>query len=551
MLVDNFESLNISQDILQAINDMGFTQPTQIQAETIPLLLQGRDVIGQSQTGTGKTASFGIPAIETLDENKKAPQVLILCPTRELAMQVSNELEKLTRYKKKVNSIAIYGGASITNQIKDLKRGPQIVVGTPGRIMDHLDRGTLHLEEVSMVVLDEADEMLDMGFRDDIEAILEEVPMDRQTVFFSATMAKPIMDLTARYQQDPAIVKVQKKQLTVEAIEQIYIETREDHKAEVLERLIDMYEPRLCLVFCNTKKKVDELVGTLQKAGFFAEALHGDMRQAMRTQVMNKFKQGIIQILVATDVAARGIDVEDMELVVNYDLPMDSEDYVHRIGRTGRAGRKGMAISLLTKRDYPRLRDIEKYTKGSLKQEKVPSLRDIESKKRKAFLNKIKTTIEEGELEKYLGWVSQLESEGITGAEIAAALIKMEVHQQIAQEDKLIYAPSGDRDRGDQKDGKKGQREKREQPKGKAHKKNMARLFITLGKKNHISPKDIVGAIASEAGMEGRLIGEIDIYDKFSFVEIPTEYADNVIKKMRKTLLKGQKFNIDAAVPKK
>jgi ATP-dependent RNA helicase DeaD len=414
--------------------------------------------------------------------------------------------------------------------------------------MDHLDRRTLHLEEVELVVLDEADEMLDMGFRDDIEAILEDVPMDRQTVFFSATMAKAILDLTARYQKAPAIVKVQKKQLTVEAIDQMYIETREDHKPEVLERLIDLYEPRLCLVFCNTKKKVDELVGTLQKAGFFAEALHGDMRQAMRTQVMNKFKQGIIQILVATDVAARGIDVEDMEMVVNYDLPMDSEDYVHRIGRTGRAGRKGMAISLLTKRDFSRLRDIEKFTKGSLRQEKVPSLRDIESKKKKAFLNKIRTTITEGEMEKYLGWVSELEAEGITGAEIAGALIKMEVHQQIAQEDKLIYSNSDRQDYGAKSD--KNKRDKHN-GKNKTHSKDMARLFITLGRKNKIGPKDIMGAIASEAGLEGRLIGEIEIYDKFSFVEIPKEFAENVIQKMRKTLLRGQKFSIDAAVPKK
>jgi ATP-dependent RNA helicase DeaD len=544
MLATDFESLNISEDILQAIHDMGFTQPTSIQAETIPLLMQGRDVIGQSQTGTGKTASFGIPAIESLNDSLKAPQVLILCPTRELAMQVSNELEKLTKYKRKIRSLALYGGASIEKQIQELRKGPQIVVGTPGRILDHLDRGTLHLEEVKMAILDEADEMLDMGFRDDIEAILSEVPDDRQTVFFSATMPKPIMDMTKKYQHDPAVVKVANKQLTVEAIEQQYVETREDHKSELLERLIDMYEPRLCLVFCNTKKKVDELVGKLQKAGFFAEALHGDMRQAMRTQVMNKFKQGIIQILVATDVAARVIDVADMELVVNFDLPMDSEDYVHRIGRTGRAGKKGRAISFVTKKDFFKLRDIEKYIRGTIKQEKTPTLRDIEAVKKKAFLAKIKQSIESAELEKYLGWVSELESEGFTGPEIAAALIKMEVHQQISQEDKLTN--SEPREKSDRR-----QQDKREPSKGRVHKKDMARLFINLGKKNKISAKDILGAIASEAGLEGRLIGEIDIYDKFSFVEIPNEHAETVISSMRKTMLRGQKFNIDAAVPKK
>jgi ATP-dependent RNA helicase DeaD len=531
-----FQDLGLSEELLNAIGDMGFTTTTPIQSQSIPILLEGRDVIGQAQTGTGKTAAFAIPAIERTDVSKKSVQTIVLCPTRELAMQVADEFDKLLTHKRKIKALAIFGGQSIDRQIQDLRRGAQIVVGTPGRIMDHLDRGTLHLDDCRMIILDEADEMLDMGFRDDIEAIMQEIPTPRQTVFFSATMSKPILELTKKYQNKPEIIKVIKSELTVAAIDQRYFDVKEKDKAEVLERLVDLYEPKLCLVFCNTKRKVDELVAELQSNGFFAESLHGDMRQAMRTQVMNKFRQGIIQILVATDVAARGIDVDDIEMVVNYDIPLDSEYYVHRIGRTGRAGRSGYAFSFASGREQGRLKDIERYAKTTIIKDKVPQLKDIEVKKKNNFFTRIIHTIEAGDLDKYLAWTKELTAIGHTGESIAAALIKLELHKQITEEDKLVEEPSYQKSG----QGKKG-----------SSNNNMARLFLNVGKKSKVGPKDIVGAITGETGINGRDIGQIDIYDKFSFVEVPRDLVQQVIKKMKKVQIRGQRINIEEAEAKK
>ncbi len=525
---------------------MGFTVATPIQSQSIPFLLQGRDVIGQAQTGTGKTVAFAIPAIERINVENKAVQTLVMCPTRELAMQVADEFQKLLSHNRKVKALAVYGGASIEMQIQGLRRGAQIVVGTPGRIMDHLDRGTLHLDSCKMVILDEADEMLDMGFRDDIEAILEEIPLPRQTVFFSATMSKPILELTKRYQNKPEIIKVVRNELTVAAIDQRYFDVKEKDKTEVLQRLVDLYEPKLCLVFCNTKRKVDELVGNLQAQGFFAESLHGDMRQAMRTQVMNKFRQGIIQILVATDVAARGIDVDDIEMVINFDIPLDAEYYVHRIGRTGRAGRSGYAFTFAGGREHGRLMDIERFAKTSIPKDKIPALADIEVKKKNNFVARIIHTIAEGNLDKYLVWTRELNVLGHSSEDVAAALIKLELHKQIAEEDKLSKESSfSSNDRGDRGDrgGSSGG--------AKRSKKNMARLFINVGRKAKVGPREIVGAITGEAGMQGDMIGQIDIYDKFSFVEVPRDFVDHVIKKMNKTQIRGVKIKIEEAVEKK
>lgn len=513
---------------------MGFKDASPIQSLAIPALMEGKDIFGQSQTGSGKTAAFAIPAIESINEASNETQALIMCPTRELAMQVSQEFKKLLAFKKKVRVLPVYGGESIVNQIRELNRGVHIVVGTPGRIMDHLDRDTLRLDNVKMVILDEADEMLDMGFREDIEAILQETPEERQTVFFSATVAKPIMDLTKKYQRNPETIKVAATELTVPAIEQRFIEVQQRDKNIVLERLIDLYEPKLCLAFCNTKRKVDELVADLQKDGFFAEAIHGDMRQAARTQTMNKFRQGIIQILVATDVAARGIDVEDVEMVINYDVPMDAEYYVHRIGRTGRAGRKGQAFTLLTNRERRSLQDIERYAKTRIGKAEIPTLAAIEAKKKQNFFKRIKHTIKEGGMDKYLTWIMEAEADGLSAEALAAALLKLEFHKQIGQEDKLKPGPK-----------EKGFTQNRETP------QNMVRLFITLGKKDKVGPKDLLGAIAGETGIPGNAIGHIDIYDKFSFVEIPEDLAQQVMKKMKKAQIRGKKFNIDIAVPKK
>lgn len=544
-----FDQLDLSEEVLRAIEDMGFEFASPIQEQAIPFLLQGRDVIGQAQTGTGKTAAFGIPAIDTIDLIEPGVQVLVLCPTRELAMQVADELEKLARYKKKVRVLAIFGGASIEKQIQGLRKGVQIVVGTPGRIMDHLDRGTLHLNHVKQIILDEADEMLDMGFRDDIESILQELPAERQTVFFSATMAKPILDLTKKYQKNPEIVKVTKTELTVSNIDQRYFSIKDKDKTEVLKRLVDLHEPKLCLVFTNTKRGADDLVNDLQDQGFYAEALHGDMRQAQRTQVMNKFRQGAIQVLVATDVAARGIDVDDVEMVINYDVPLDAEYYVHRIGRTGRAGRAGKAFSFVTRREQGRLRDIEHFAKTKIAPDQVPTMKAIEEKKKQKFLSNIKKTIEEGALTKYISWVEELGVEGFSAVDMAAALIKMELHHQIGEEGaadtierESFGSDRGDRDRSESRGGKRGSRS------GGA---GMARLFVNVGRRDKVSPKDIVGAIAGETGVAGKLIGEIEIYDKFSFVEVPQEHAEQIMKKMGKSNIKGNRVKMEVAGPKK
>ena len=339
-----FEDMQLSKEIYQAVLDMGFEEATPIQSQAIPLVKAGKDIIGQSQTGTGKTAAFGIPCLERIDPDDRRLQALILCPTRELAIQVSEEFRKLLKYKDNIRVVPIYGGQPIDRQILALKKGAQVVIGTPGRVMDHMRRRTLKMETVQMMILDEADEMLDMGFREDIETILVKIPEDHQTLLFSATLSPEILDITRRFQRDPEYVKIVRKELTVPNIEQYYFDVKEKTKLEALTRIIDVYMPNLAMVFCNTKKRVDDLVELLQGRGYFAEGLHGDLKQAQRDKVMQKFRNGTIEILVATDVAARGIDVDDIDIVFNYDVPQDEEYYVHRIGRTGRAGRSGKGL---------------------------------------------------------------------------------------------------------------------------------------------------------------------------------------------------------------
>ena len=360
MNITKFEDLPISDEIKRSIAEIGFEEPSPIQAQSIPVILSGKDVIGQAQTGTGKTAAFSIPILEKVDPNNKHLQAIVLCPTRELAIQVSKEIRKLGKFKSGIKTLPVYGGQPIDRQIKALKSGVQVVIGTPGRVIDHINRKTLKLDDVKMVVLDEADEMLDMGFREDIELILNQTPIERQTTFFSATMPKEILELTKLYQHEPEIIKVVRKELTVPNIKQFYIETRRANKLEVLCRLIDVYNPKLSVVFCNTKRGSDELVSELQARGYFADALHGDLKQTQRDIVMDKFRQGTIDILVATDVAARGIDVDDVDMVFNYDLPQDEEYYVHRIGRTGRAGREGVSFSFVYGKEMRKMRDIER-----------------------------------------------------------------------------------------------------------------------------------------------------------------------------------------------
>lgn len=426
-----FRDLQLSTSMEKAIEDIGFEEPTPIQAQAIPYIMEGRDVIGQAQTGTGKTAAFGIPALEMIEPDINKVQVLVLCPTRELANQVADELNKLSRYKN-IRILPVYGGQSIDRQIRALRKGAQVVIGTPGRIMDHLERRTLDIGNVEMVVLDEADEMLDMGFREDIEVILNNVPATRQTILFSATMPAPIMKLTKRYQENPQLVKTIHKKLTVPHVEQSYFETKPHAKPEILCRLIDIYDVKSSLVFCNTKKGVDQLVDMLKARGYLADGLHGDMKQQQRERVMASFRKGDIETLVATDVAARGIDVENIEVVFNYDVPQDEESYVHRIGRTGRAGKQGLAFTFVAGKELYKLKSIQRYTKVNITRKKVPSRSDAEDFKANLLSQKVKDVIDEGHMGKYVHWVETLLEEDYTSIDIAAGLVKL----MLAEENK-------------------------------------------------------------------------------------------------------------------
>lgn len=522
-----FQELPLSEEIQRAIVDLGYEEASPIQTAAIPVLLEGRDVIGQAQTGTGKTAAFSIPTIEAIDPTNRNVQALILCPTRELAIQVSEEIQKLVKYKKGISVVPIYGGQPYERQLRALKQGVQIVIGTPGRVMDHIERGTLQLENTKKIILDEADEMLDMGFREDIEFVLSHMPEDRQTIFFSATMSKPIMELTRKYQTNPEIVKVTQQQLTVTNIEQIYFEVRSGGKMEVTTRLIDMYNFKVVIIFCNTKRMVDELVSNLQARGYFADGLHGDLNQNQRNNVMTKFKAGTLEILVATDVAARGIDVDNVEAVINYDLPQDEENYVHRIGRTGRAGKFGKAFSFVAGRDLYKLRDIERFTKAKIVRQNVPTYEDVAEVRTTLVLDQVKEVIQKGGLSKHILKIERLVDQDFTTIDIAAALLKM-VMKDTKTKEKSAEASEG---KGGPKVG-------------------FDRLFVTLGKKDRLHPKDLVEIMTDNTSIPGGKVGDIDLYDRFSFVEVPTEYTTEILERLAVTEINGMTVKFQKAEKK-
>jgi len=420
-----FSELGLSPEILKAIDKLGFEQASPIQAAAIPVLLTGKDIVGQSQTGSGKTAAFAIPAIEKTDPANRAVQVLILCPTRELAVQVCEEVHKLAFFKRGISALPIYGGQSYDRQLQGLRQGAQIVIGTPGRVMDHMERGTLRLDAVRTVILDEADVMLNMGFREDIEFILRATPSARQTVFFSATMPRPIRELIETHAKSPESVRIEQQALTVPTVEQVYFEVDRRWKVEALTRLIDVNDLKLGIVFCNTKRMVDELVEHLNTQGYSAEGLHGDMSQNLRDRVMNKFRKSGLKFLVATDVAARGIDVDDIEVVVNYDLPYDPEDYVHRIGRTGRAGRSGMAFTFVSGRDFYALRNIERFTRSRLERGFIPSRDEVDEARANVLLEKVRATLEGGEFDRQEHAVERLLEEGYDTTDIISAMLHL------------------------------------------------------------------------------------------------------------------------------
>lgn len=520
-----FDELEISAKIMRSIKEMGFEEASPIQAKAIPIIKEGRDVVGQAQTGTGKTAAFAIPTLEKIDIDNKKLQAIILCPTRELAIQVAEEIRKISRYTHGIKILPVYGGQDITKQIRSLKTGVQLVIGTPGRVMDHMRRKTVKFTDVRTVVLDEADEMLNMGFREDIETILRDTPEERQTILFSATMPKPIMDIAKTYQKDAEIIRVVKKELTVENIEQYYIEVRPNNKDEMLSRLLDMYNPKLSVVFCNTKKKVDEVTSVLQGRGYFADGLHGDLKQQQRDRVMGSFRKGKTEILVATDVAARGIDVDDIDIVFNYDLPQDEEYYVHRIGRTGRAGRTGLAFSFVRGKEVYKLKDIQRYCKTKIKMHQAPSLNDVTQTRVDHLFDQLNTFIEEEDLSAAISMIEQrINDEDYTAMDVAAAFLKMHLN---AKEE---TQPMSHNDFGDT-----------------GAEEGMVRLFINIGKSQRVTPANILGAIAGESGIQGKLVGAIDMYDKYTFVEVPKEVAGEVLKAMHHAKIKGKTINIEPA----
>lgn len=516
-----FEDLGLSENVLRALDEYGYKEPTPIQVKTIPYIMQGKDVIGQSQTGTGKTASFGLPLIESIDVGLNKVQAIILCPTRELATQVTGELRKFTKYKEGVKVLAVYGGESIERQIKGLKQGVKIVVGTPGRVMDHMRRKTLKLDNVKMCVLDEADEMLNMGFEEDIETILKEVPSKRQTVLFSATMNKRILGITKKYLKEPKNVKIKAKELTVDRIEQISLEVKQAMKDDTVMRLIDLNNPTKAVVFCNTKRKVDDLIEKLKSNGYKAESLHGDIKQAQRDRIMKRFKTGEFQILVATDVVARGIDVDELELVINYDIPQEEEYYVHRIGRTGRNGNIGKAYTFVVGKEKSKIYSIQKYANTKILSGKIPTIEQINKVKNKKMIDDIQEIIDKNKNE---------ESE--INDEILEELLQKNDIKIVAKALLSLITNKKENKEKQNFDFKPGEEIK---------------LFLNVGKKDKIMVKDIVGSISANTAVSGNDLGKINILDKFSFIEVPGEYVNEILTSMKDKQIKGRDVRIEVA----
>ena len=546
-----FDELQLDERILRAVADMGFEEASPIQTQAIPVQLEGRDIIGQAQTGTGKTAAFGIPLLQKVDPKVKKLQAVALCPTRELAIQVADEVRRLAKYMHGVKVLPIYGGQDIVKQIRSLKDGTQIIIGTPGRVMDHMRRKTVKFDFVHTVIMDEADEMLNMGFLEDMETILSQLPEERQTVMFSATMSPAILEIARKFQKDPVNVKVVKKELTVPKVTQYYYEVKPKSKVEVMCRLLDMYAPKLSVAFCNTKKQVDELVQALQGRGYFAEGLHGDLKQIQRDRVMNSFRNGKTEILVATDVAARGIDVDDVEAVFNYDLPQDDEYYVHRIGRTGRAGREGIAFSFVVGKEVYKLRDIQRYCKTKIVPQAIPSLNDVTAIKVDKILENVASTIGDTDISKMVNIIEKkLLEEDYTSLDLAATLLKM----MMGEENEDIIDTRQPRSLDDLESFGGGSRGRSRNSRGgnnsrfdSSSRDDMARLFINIGKNQNVKPGDILGAIAGESGMPGKMVGSIDMYDKYTFVEVPRENADAVLNAMKDVKIKGKNIHMEKA----
>lgn len=529
-----FSQMELDPRIAQAVKVMGFDYTTPIQERVIPLICGGADVIAKSQTGTGKTAAFAIPALETIEPTaeKTVIQVLVLCPTRELAQQVGEETRKLARFLPDIRLAEVFGGASMERQFTQLRRA-NIVVGTPGRVMDHMRRGTIKLQHLKMIVLDEADEMLNMGFKEDIETILRDTPKERQTVLFSATMPPAILSLAKTFQQNPQIVEINKSKVTLEQIDQSCIEAPVSRKMEALHLLLRFHNPNRVLVFCNTKRMVDELGEYLNAQGFSAESIHGDLKQVQRTRVMNDFKCGRVGILIATDVAARGIDVNDLDYVINYDIPMNTEYYVHRIGRTGRAGKSGHSITLFSgKRQRIALQDLSREIKTEIRQDNLPTQKEIQVREHERNVETVAAALESGAGAGYEPMVAQLTERGYAPERIAAALLSLHFPQKELPAE-ISVAPA------------RNSRREAEQRALRPSPASFTELVVDIGSANRVEPKHLVGAITERAGISGKEVGKIEIYSDYAVVGIPENRVDSVIHAMQNCKICGKNIRIN------
>ena len=516
-----FSELGLSEAIAKAVSELGFESPTPIQARAIPLLLEGHDLLGQAQTGTGKTAAFALPLLQRLDPSNREVQALVMVPTRELAVQVATAISKFAKHVG-LRVAAVYGGQPIDRQIRQLRAGAEVIVGTPGRLQDHMRRGSLALDHVSFCVLDEADEMLALGFLEDMETILAQLPETRQLAFFSATMPPRVASLTKRFLKNPRHVSIEAKMRTVDTTNQTYYEVPRGKKLDALARVLDMETPGPTIVFCRTRQETNDLAEALRLRGHNADPIHGDMNQMERDRALKRFRDGQTDLLVATDVAARGLDIDSVTHVINYDIPWDVEQYIHRVGRTGRAGRKGDAITLVEGRERRQLKVIERIIGAPIKPARIPTAADIAARRRDAFRDTLAEALDGGGFEGQLAVVEEL-SESFDPSEIAAAALHLLWQSRHTGEDAKQDADF-------------------EQPES-----GMARIFIGLGRQDGLRPGDLVGAITNEAGIEGRAIGAIDILDRQAFVEVPAQDAERVIEALRATKLRGKRAKVGPA----
>ncbi len=566
-----FAELGLSPEILKAVDKLGFEEASPIQTAVIPLLLAGRDVVGQSATGSGKTAAFAIPAIERVNPAVKRVQALILCPTRELAVQVAEEVAKLAAFKRGVLEVPIYGGQSYDRQYRALQAGAQIVIGTPGRVMDLMERGALRLDALQLVVLDEADRMLDMGFRDDINHILSLVPEQRQILCFSATMPREIKDLITRFTKDPEWVKIEAQAQNAPQVEQIYFEVDRRSKLEALTRLIDVNDFRYGIIFCSTKIMVDELDEHLHARGYAVDRLHGDISQAQRNRVMDKFRRRGFEFLIATDVAARGLDVDDLEVVFNYDLPNDAEDYTHRIGRTGRAGKSGQAFTFVSGRELYKLQGMVRYAKLNIRRERIPSLDEVEEARTNVFFEKIRSTLDAREFKPHDRMIDRLLDQGYASTDICSALIHLLQGSAggsagappakekparaaapepdtgwssapIPRKSKAARADSFSDDDGPPK------KTKYERPARTGREAGMITLFLNVGRKQLVTPADIVGKIAGVTRLPAGIVGAIDLHQRHALVDVAEAHVSVVLNKLAGIRIKGQVLEPKVAV---